>query len=115
MRFNIWAVPHNDSIPETILNQTFWLRDTWHSCENLGTAYECSTRGGALLESLIRTAMHGKSRVLSAVFFSKINKISDSFSLVVAQWVRRWSSNHRVVQAEGSSPRGDVYQFFFKR
>ena len=31
----------------------------------------------------------------------------------VAQWVRRWSSGHRVVQAEGSSPGGDIYQFLF--
>ena len=30
-----------------------------------------------------------------------------------AQWVRRWSSDHRVVQAEGSSPSGDTYQTFF--
>ena len=40
--------------------------------------------------------------------------LSDRFlSLLVAQWVRRWSSNHRAVQAEGSSPRGNVYQTFF--
>ena len=32
---------------------------------------------------------------------------------MVAQWVRRWSSDHRVVQAEGSSPGGDTYQTFF--
>ena len=29
------------------------------------------------------------------------------------QWVRRWSSGHRVVQAEGSSPGGGTYQTFF--
>ena len=33
--------------------------------------------------------------------------------MAVAQWVRRWSSGHRVVQVEGSSPGGDVYQTFF--
>ena len=45
-----------------------------------------------------------------------INKISDSFStVVVAQWVRRWSSDHWVVQAEGSSPGGDTYQIFFQQ
>ena len=33
--------------------------------------------------------------------------------MAVAQWVRRWSSDHRVVQAEGSSPGGDTYQTFF--
>ena len=27
--------------------------------------------------------------------------------------IRRWSSDHRVVQAEGSSPGGDIYEFFF--
>ena len=33
--------------------------------------------------------------------------------MAVAQWVRRWSSDHRVVQAEDSSPGGDTYQTFF--
>ena len=33
--------------------------------------------------------------------------------MAVAQWIRRWSSNHRVMQAEGSSPGGDTYQTFF--
>ena len=32
--------------------------------------------------------------------------------MAIAEWVRRWSSGHRVVQAEGSSPSGDIYQFF---
>ena len=40
--------------------------------------------------------------------FAIINKISKLFS----QWVRRWSSGHRVVQAEDSSLGGDMYQFF---
>ena len=31
---------------------------------------------------------------------------------MIAQRVRRWSSGHKVVQAEGSSPSGDKYQFF---
>ena len=43
MRFNIWVIPCNDSILE-IINQISWLRDTWHGCDNLGTAYEFSTR-----------------------------------------------------------------------
>ena len=30
-----------------------------------------------------------------------------------AQWVRRWSSDNRVVQAEGSSPGGDTYHKHF--
>ena len=49
--------------------------------------------------------------------FAIINKIfKDSFSVVaVAQWVRRWNSDHRVVQAEGSSPVGDTYQTFFQQ
>ena len=33
--------------------------------------------------------------------------------MAVAQWVRRWSSVHRVLQAETSSPGGDIYQFSF--
>ena len=32
--------------------------------------------------------------------------------MAVALWVRPWSSGHRVVQAEGSSLGGDMYQFF---
>ena len=30
----------------------------------------------------------------------------------VAQWARGWSSDHRVVQAGGSSPGRDTYQTF---
>ena len=33
--------------------------------------------------------------------------------MTVAQWVRRWSSDYRIVQAEGSSPGGDMYQKLF--
>ena len=33
--------------------------------------------------------------------------------MAVAQRVRRWSSDHRVVQVEGSSLGGDTYQTFF--
>ena len=37
-----------------------------------------------------------------------------NFSTVaVAQWVRRWSSGHRVVKAERSSAGGDIYHIFF--
>ena len=32
--------------------------------------------------------------------------------MAVAQWVRRWSSDHKVVQAEGASLGGDAYQTF---
>ena len=31
--------------------------------------------------------------------------------MTVAQWIRRWSSDHRVVQAEGSIPGGYTYHF----
>ena len=34
-------------------------------------------------------------------------------TVAVAQWVKHWSSKHRVVQAEGSRQRGDDYQTFF--
>ena len=40
------------------------------------------------------------------------NFTDNSSTVVVAQWVRRWSSDHRVVQVEGSSPGGDIYQTF---
>ena len=33
--------------------------------------------------------------------------------MAVAQWVRRESSSHRVVNAGGSSAGGDSYQLFF--
>ena len=33
--------------------------------------------------------------------------------MAVAQWVRRWGSDYRAVQAEGSSPGGDTYQTLF--
>ena len=33
--------------------------------------------------------------------------------MAVAQWVWRWSIGHRVMQAEVSSPGGDIYQFLF--
>ena len=33
--------------------------------------------------------------------------------MAVAQWVRRWSSGHRVVQAEGSSPGGNIREILF--
>ena len=39
-----------------------------------------------------------------------MNKIS---KLVSEQWVMRWNSDYRVLQAEGSSPGRDVYHFFF--
>ena len=32
--------------------------------------------------------------------------------MAVAQWVRRWSSGHGVVQVEGSSPSGDIFTNF---
>ena len=54
---------------------------------------------------------NGKSTLASV---SKWNSGKVSFSTVgVAQWVRHWSGDHRVVQAEGSSPDGDTYQTFF--
>ena len=32
--------------------------------------------------------------------------------MAVAQWVKRWSSVHRAVQAECSSPNKDIHLFF---
>ena len=32
---------------------------------------------------------------------------------VVAQWVRGWTTDHRMVQLVGSSPLGDVFQIRF--
>ena len=59
--------------------------------------------------------MHGKSRLSSAIsvcYNSQNFKIGFS-TVAIAQWVRRWSSSHRVVQAEGSSPGGEIYQIYF--
>ena len=39
-----------------------------------------------------------------------MNKISQT--VAAAQCVMRWNSDHRVAQAEGSSPGGDTYQNF---
>ena len=51
----------------------------------------------------MRTAIHGKSRVPSALSVSdnKQNFKIGFSTVAVAQWVRRWNSGHRVVQAEG--------------
>ena len=70
--------------------------------------------GGALLEFPMRTAMLGKYRILSAISVcNSLQNFVTSFSTVaVAQWVRHWSSGHRVVQAQGSSVGGDIYQMF---
>ena len=61
--------------------------------------------------------MHGKFRVSSAISVcNNKKKFRTGFSTVaVAQWVRSWSSGHRVVQAEVSSPSGDIYQTFFQQ
>ena len=59
--------------------------------------------------------MHAKFRVSSArPVCDHLQNFMTSFSTVaVALWARRWSSGHRMVQAEGSSPGGDIYQFLF--
>ena len=70
--------------------------------------------GGAVLEFPMRTVMHGKSRVLSAVSVcdNQQNFITGFSIVAVAQWARRRSSGHRMVEAEGSSRGGDLYQLF---
>ena len=47
---------------------------------------------------------------LQYLFAISITKLR---TVEVAQWVKRWSSSHRVVQAEGSVPGGYIYQMFF--
>ena len=70
-----------------------------------GSAHQ--NTGGVVLEFPMRTTRH-------EYLFAIINKILIVYSSeAVAQWVRPWGSNHRVVQAEGSRPRRDVYQMFF--
>ena len=60
--------------------------------------------GGALFEFFMRTAMHGTSCVSSAISICH-NKISPhSLTGGVAQSVRRWTRDHRVMQSVGSSP-----------
>ena len=51
---------------------------------------------------------------MKTVQASAFNFLDDfSFSTVaVAQWARHWDSGHKMEQAVGSSPGGDVYQFF---
>ena len=53
--------------------------------------------------------MHGKSRVSSAtsVCDNQQNFNKGFTPVAVAQWVRRGSSSHRVVDAGGLSPGGD--------
>ena len=53
----------------------------------------------------MRTTMHWKFRVSSAI--SVCERLVFS-TVAVPQWVRRWNSGHRIVQAEGSSPGGDI-------
>ena len=71
--------------------------------------------GGALLEFSMRTAIHGKSRVSSAIFVchNQQNFNKGFTPVTVAQWVRRGSSSHRVVHAGGSIPVGDSYQICY--
>ena len=59
--------------------------------------------------------MHRKSPVSSAISVCDNEQNFKIYfsTLAVAQWVRDWSSGHRVVQPEDSSPDGDIYQFFF--
>ena len=54
--------------------------------------------------------MHEKSRVSSpiSVCDNYQNFKIGFFTVAVAQWVRRWSSGHRMVQAKGSSSGGDI-------
>ena len=78
------------------------------------TARVDQNTGGALLEFPMRTAVHGESRVPSAISVcDNYQNFRIGFSTVaVAQWVRRWSGCHSVVQAESSSPGGDTNCFF---
>ena len=66
---------------------------------------------GALLELPMKTVMHEKSRVSSGICLQ--NFITSFSTVAAAQWAGRWSSGHRVVEAEGSSPCGDIYTNFF--
>ena len=48
--------------------------------------------------------------------FAIIISLQIGFSTVaVAQWVRRWSSGHRIVQVEGLGPSGEIYKIFFQQ
>ena len=55
-----------------------------------------------------------RSRVSSAIsVYDNLLNFQIGFSTVgVAQWVRRWNSGHRMMQIEGSSPGGDIYEIF---
>ena len=49
------------------------------------------------------------------VCYNKKFFTDSSSTVAVAQWVRRWSSEYRVLQAEGTSPGGDTYQAIFQQ
>ena len=97
----------------TDLFQTWWNVNRWVAgrcatqqigCQGLLMVVQfSSTRadqntGGALSEFSMRTAMHERSRV------SKISPCS--LTSGVAQWGKRWTRDHRIVQSVVSSPPG---------
>ena len=61
--------------------------------------------------------MHRKSPISSAISVCDNEQNFKIYfsTLAVAQWVRDWSSGHRVVQPKGSSPYGHIYEFFFQQ
>ena len=72
-----------------------------------GRAREDQNTSRAFLEFPMMAAIQKNLVFCLQYLISIINKISFS-TVAVAQWVRRWSGGHRVVQAVGSSPRGDM-------
>ena len=54
------------------------------------------------------------AREISRFVCHNYHNFKVTFSTVaVAQWVRRWNSGHRVLQAEGSRPGGNAYHFSY--
>ena len=47
----------------------FWLRHTWHGCQNLGTAYEFSTRPLQEVEKICRTLQSHVMQVWTMTFW----------------------------------------------
>ena len=61
--------------------------------------------------------MHEKPRVSSVISVCNNQQtFKEGFlSVALAQWVRRWSSSHRVMHIEGLSPGGSLDQFLFQQ
>ena len=78
----------------------------------------CSACGKKQSESILKKAILYVNIDSCSAFSNSPFPLSTKFhpvpsTAVVAQWVRRWTIDHRVVQLVGSNPPGDVFQIRF--